>query len=80
MNRKSQLASISHSLSFYVTLCLMMLSTAVPGCHPEVICDGGEITSLLNTATIQEKEDTRGFDNASDGSRHWLRVDVRTAD
>lgn len=53
--------------------------SALEGAHPQVIRDG-EMTSLLNETSVQEKEETRSFDYASDGKRHWLRVDVRSAD
>jgi hypothetical protein len=47
--------------------------------HPEVILDG-ELTTLTDAAPAQDKEVTRSFDYQSDGKRHWIRVNIRSAD
>jgi hypothetical protein len=47
--------------------------------HPEVVRDG-EITTLASASPVENKEEARSFDYASDGKRHWLRVNVRSND
>lgn len=52
---------------------------ALQDAHPEIIRDGDR-TTLVDAAPIQSKEEVRSFDYPSDGKRHWLRVNVRSAD
>ncbi|WP_263350568.1 CehA/McbA family metallohydrolase [Acidicapsa acidisoli] len=52
--------------------------TELEGAHPEVIQDG-EITTLVDAAAVQGKEETRNFDYTSDGKRHWLRINIRSS-
>jgi hypothetical protein len=47
--------------------------------HPEVIRDG-DLTPLVDASPISTTEETRSFDYASDGKRHWLRMNIRSAD
>lgn len=47
--------------------------------HPEVIRDD-EVTTLLGASPVHENDETRSFDYQSDGRRHWLRINVRSAD
>ena len=49
------------------------------GAHAEVICDG-EPTSLLDSSAVKANPETREFDYKADGKRHWVRVNVRSAD
>lgn len=56
---------------------IRMLS--LEGAHPEVIRDG-ELTTLVHTSPVGDKEEIRSFDYLSDGKRHWLRVNVRSTD
>ena len=49
------------------------------GAHPEVIRDG-EVTTLLDASPVRQKDETRSFDYQSDGKRHWLRINVRSAE
>jgi hypothetical protein len=53
--------------------------TALAGAHPEVICDGASLP-LVDASPAQHNEETRNFVYASDGKRHWLRVDIRSAE
>jgi hypothetical protein len=47
--------------------------------HPEVIRDG-DLTTLVDASPARTTEETRSFDYVSDGKRHWLRVNIRSAD
>jgi hypothetical protein len=47
--------------------------------HPEIIRDG-DLTTLVDASPITTAEETRSFDYVSDGKRHWLRVNIRSAD
>ena len=47
--------------------------------HPEIIRDG-ELATLVDASPISTTEETRSFDYVSDGKRHWLRVNIRSAD
>ena len=47
--------------------------------HPEVIRDG-DLTTLVDASPAPTTEETRRFDYVSDGKRHWLRVNIRSAD
>jgi hypothetical protein len=47
--------------------------------HPEIIRDG-DLTTLVDASPIPTTEETRSFDFVSDGKRHWLRVNIRSAD
>ena len=47
--------------------------------HPEIIRDG-DLAALANTSPLPTTEETRSFDYVSDGKRHWLRVNIRSAD
>ncbi|MBB6142843.1 hypothetical protein HNQ77_000781 [Silvibacterium bohemicum] len=47
--------------------------------HAEVILDG-DLTTLVDASPAQATEETRSFDYQSDGKRHWLRVNIRSAD
>lgn len=49
------------------------------GAHPEIIRDG-DLAALVDASPISTKEETRRFDYVSDGKRHWLRVNIRSAD
>jgi hypothetical protein len=49
------------------------------GAHPEVICDGQKLASV-NEDAIGQALENRSFTYASDGKRHWVRVNVRAAD
>jgi len=53
--------------------------TGSQGAHPEVITDG-ESTKLADASTLAGNEEMRGFEYMCDGKRHWLRVNVRSAD
>jgi hypothetical protein len=53
--------------------------TGLEGAHLEVIRDG-EVTTLLDASPVQQKDETRSFDYQSDGKRHWLRINVRSAE
>jgi hypothetical protein len=53
--------------------------TGLTGAHPEVICDGATLP-LVDASPVQRQEETRNFVHASDGKRHWLRVNVRSAE
>jgi hypothetical protein len=52
--------------------------TALAGAHPEVLCDGAPLTAE-NSAPAQTDEETKTFRYASDGERHWIRVNIRSA-
>jgi hypothetical protein len=52
---------------------------ALPGAVPEVIQDG-QPTALLDKSASAKPDETREFDYVSDGKRHWLRVNVRSAE
>ena len=60
-----------------VSFAIKML--ALEGAHPEVILDG-EVAKLVDASPVQSQEEMRNFDYPSDGKRHWLRVNVRSAD
>ncbi|MBB5318484.1 CehA/McbA family metallohydrolase domain-containing protein [Tunturibacter empetritectus] len=47
--------------------------------HPEIIRDG-DLAVLVGASPISTTEETRSFDYVSDGKRHWLRVNIRSAD
>jgi hypothetical protein len=47
--------------------------------HPEIIRDG-DLTTLVDGSPIKTPEETRSFDYVSDGKRHWLRVNIRSAE
>ena len=51
----------------------------VNGSRVEVVEDG-HIVSLLSDPAIHEDDAVKTFDFESDGLRHWLRVNVRSAD
>ncbi len=53
--------------------------TALEGAHPEVIRDG-ELTAIVDASPAQQKEETRNFVYQSDGKRHWLRINIRSAE
>ena len=53
--------------------------TGLENAHPEVIRDD-EVTTLLDTSPVHQNDETRSFDYQSDGRRHWLRINVRSAD
>lgn len=46
--------------------------------YPEVIRDG-DLTTLVDASPARTTEETRGFRYVSDGKRHWLRVNIRSA-
>jgi hypothetical protein len=50
---------------------------ALKGAYPEIIQDG-QSTTLLDKSASGKSDETREFDYASDGKRHWLRVNVRS--
>jgi hypothetical protein len=52
---------------------------ALQGAYPEIIQDG-QSTALVDKSASSKPDETRGFDYASDGRRHWFRVNVRSAD
>ena len=56
-----------------------LTATALQNAHPELIMDGAR-SPLLNIAPLTEQHETRSFDLQSDGKRHWLRIDLRSAD
>jgi hypothetical protein len=47
--------------------------------HAEVIRDG-QLTSLLDKSPAKTDQETREFDETSDGNRHWLRINIRSAE
>jgi hypothetical protein len=47
--------------------------------HPEIIRDG-DLTTLVDASPARTAEETRSFNYVSDGNRHWLRVNIRSAD
>ena len=47
--------------------------------HLEIIRDGN-LTTLVDASPIKTTEETRTFDYVSDGKRHWLRVNIRSAE
>ena len=47
--------------------------------HLEIIRDGG-LTTLVDASPIKTTEEMRSFDYVSDGKRHWLRVNIRSAE
>jgi hypothetical protein len=51
---------------------------ALQGAYPETIQDG-ETTALIDKSAFSKPDETRGFDYVSDGKRHWIRVNVRSA-
>jgi hypothetical protein len=53
--------------------------TALAGAHPEVICDGAPLP-VVNSSPAQSNEETRIFTYESDGKRHWIRVNIRSAE
>jgi hypothetical protein len=53
--------------------------TALAGAHPEVICDGAPLP-VVNSSPAETNEETRTFTYASDGKRHWIRVNIRSAE
>jgi hypothetical protein len=53
--------------------------TALAGAHPEIICDGASLP-LGDSSATQQNEETRSFEYASDGKRHWIRINIRSAD
>jgi len=53
--------------------------TELEGAHPEVIRDG-EMATLVDASAVTGTEANRGFDFACDGKRHWLRVNIRSAE
>jgi hypothetical protein len=52
--------------------------TAVKGSYVEVIEDGHKV-ALLSDPVIMQDDAAKTFDFTCDGSRHWLRVNVRTS-
>jgi hypothetical protein len=76
-NTASMGDAISSPAGQVVHFTLRML--ALQNAHPEIIRDG-ELTTLVEAAPVQNKEEVRSFDYPSDGKRHWLRVNVRSAD
>jgi hypothetical protein len=52
---------------------------ALPGAVPEIIQDG-QTTTLIDKSASGKPDETREFDYVSDGKRHWLRVNVRSAE
>jgi hypothetical protein len=52
---------------------------ALQGAYPQIIQDG-QSTALLNKSATHKADEIRGFDYASDGRRHWFRVNVRSSD
>jgi hypothetical protein len=52
---------------------------ALENAHAEVIRDG-DPTTLIDASPATTTEETRSFDYLSDGKRHWLRVNIRSAD
>jgi hypothetical protein len=52
---------------------------ALQGAYPEIIQDG-QSTALVDKSASSKPYESRGFDYASDGRRHWFRVNVRSAD
>jgi hypothetical protein len=52
---------------------------ALENAHAEVIRDG-DPTTLIDASPVTTTEETRNFDYLSDGKRHWLRVNIRSAD
>jgi hypothetical protein len=61
------------------TVTFSIKMTELEGAHPEVVQDG-VVSTLVDPAAVQGKEETRSFDYASDGKRHWLRINMRSAD
>lgn len=51
---------------------------APEGSNPEIIQDGLP-TTLIDKLVSRRRGETTGFDYVSDGKRHWLRVNVRSA-
>lgn len=49
------------------------------GDHPEIIEDG-EVLAALPTTAISGNDQSKSFDLTSDGKRHWVRVNIRSAD
>ena len=47
--------------------------------HLEIIRDG-DLTTLVDASPIKTTEEMRSFDYVSDGKRHWLRVNIRSAE
>jgi hypothetical protein len=52
---------------------------ALQGAYPEIIEDG-QPTTLLDKSTAKGTDETKAFDVISDGKKHWLRVNIRSAD
>jgi hypothetical protein len=52
---------------------------ALQGAYPEIIEDG-QPTTLLDKSTAKRTDETKAFDVISDGKKHWLRVNIRSAD
>ena len=52
--------------------------TAVKGAYVEVIEDGRKV-ALLSDPVVLQDDALKIFDFTCDGSRHWLRINVRTS-
>jgi hypothetical protein len=52
---------------------------ALQGAYPEIIQDG-HTTTLIDKSAFSKLDETREFDYASDGKRHWFRVNARSID
>jgi hypothetical protein len=52
---------------------------ALQGASPEIVQDG-QSTAFLDKTASSKQDETRWFDYVSDGKKHWLRANVRSAD
>jgi len=69
--------SLTSPLGQQVRFTVRMLG--LENAHPEIIRDG-DLTTLVDASPTRPTEETRSFDYVSDGKRHWIRVNIRSAD
>jgi hypothetical protein len=50
---------------------------ALQGAYPEIIQDG-QSTTLIDKSAFSKPDENRSFSYASDGKRHWFRVNARS--
>ena len=68
--------SLTSPLGQQVRFTIRMLG--LEDAHPEIIRDG-DLTTLVDASPTRTTEETRSFDYVSDGKRHWIRVNIRSA-